>query len=136
MAWQAAVASSGYLSGTILQGLLVLNYPNYGFQRWHGTLLLYSFVLVAILFNTFLARHLPKIESAILALHIGGFFVILIPLIHLSPHDSARDVFAQFLSLGGYENFGLAFFIGLVSTVFSFVGESPASIPFKVEHLI
>ena len=127
VAWQAAVASSSYLGGTILQGLLVLNYPDYGFQRWHGTLLLYALVATGVVFNTLLARFLPEIESAILVFHVAGIFVIIIPLIYLSPRWAAEDVFTQFLSLGGYENKGLAFFIGLVTTVFAFVGKSQSS---------
>ena len=123
VAWQAAVASSSYLGGTILQGLLVLNYPEYGFQRWHGTLLLYALVAIGVFSNTFLARYLPKIEGAILGFHVAGIFVIIVPLIYLSPRWAADDVFTQFLSLGGYKNDGLAFFIGLVTTVFAFVGK-------------
>lgn len=124
VAWQAAVASSSYLGGTILQGLLVLNHPDYGFQRWHGTLLLYALVAIGVVFNTLFARYLPEIEGAILGFHVAGIFVIIIPLIYLSPRWAAEDVFTQFLSLGGYENKGLAFFIGLVTTVFAFVGRS------------
>ena len=104
-----------------------MNYPDYVFQRWHGTLLLYALVSIAVIFNTFVAKHLSKIEAAILAIHLGGFFVILIPLVHLSPHGSAKDVFAQFLSLGGYDDVGLVFFIGLITTVFSFLGRFEAA---------
>lgn len=48
--------------------------------------------------------------------------MILIPMVDLSPHGSAHLVLAKSLSLKGYENVGLAYFIGLVTTVFSFVG--------------
>jgi hypothetical protein len=39
MGWQCAIVSIAYLAGTIIQGLLVLNNPDYDVQRWHGTLL-------------------------------------------------------------------------------------------------
>jgi len=38
LAWQADLASCAYLGGTIIQGLMVLNYPDYDFQRWHARL--------------------------------------------------------------------------------------------------
>ena len=90
VAWQAAVASSSYLGGTILQGLLVLNYSDYGFQRWHGTLLVYALDAIGAVFNTLLARYLPEIEGAILVFHIAGIFFIIVPLIYLSPRWAAE----------------------------------------------
>lgn len=124
IAWQATVASSSFLSGTIIQGLLVLAYPSYTFEAWHGTLLLYAVLVVALAFNTFLGKYLPLIESSILVLHIVGIFVIMIPIIYLSPtKSSAHDVFVLFLDNGGYNNKGLAFFVGIIATIFSFAGK-------------
>ena len=106
----------------MLQGLLVLNYPNYVYERYHGTLLLYAIMLIALIFNTILARQLPNIESAILVLHIIGFFAILIPLTVLAPHGSAHDVFAVFSNSGAFQTQGLSFFVGIITSVFAFVG--------------
>lgn len=91
----------------------MLNYPDYDFKRYHGTLLLYALLLIAILFNNFLAKPLPKIEGAILILHLAGFLVLLIPVVHLLPHGSAHLVFAEFLSLGGYGTSDLLFSLDL-----------------------
>lgn len=124
MAWQATVASASALTGQMIQGLVVLNYPNYPFERWHGTLIIYGVMLVAVIFNTVLASQLPNVESTILVLHIIGFFAILIPLVVLAPHGSAHDVFALFLNGGGYQTQGLSFFVGVTGAVFAFVGKS------------
>ncbi|KAL8758371.1 MAG: hypothetical protein Q9199_001546 [Rusavskia elegans] len=127
IAWQATVASSSFLSGTIVQGMLVLAYPSYTFEAWHGTLLLYAVLVVALAFNTFLGKYLPLIESSILILHIVGIFVIMIPIVYLSPtKSSAHDVFVLFLDNGGYNNKGLAFFVGIIATIFSFAGADGA----------
>ncbi|KAL8888224.1 MAG: hypothetical protein Q9215_004315 [Flavoplaca cf. flavocitrina] len=127
IAWQAAVASSGLLSGTIIQGMLVLAYPSYTFQSWHGTLLLYAVLVVALIFNTFLGRYLSFIESAIFVIHIVGIFAIIIPIAYLAPQkSSAHDVFVLFLDTGGYNNKGLAFFVGIIATVFAFAGPDGA----------
>lgn len=109
----------------MIQGLLVLNYPDYDFQRWHGTLLLYAVIILAMIFNTYLAHQLPKVEGAVLILHILGFFGILITLTYLAPHGTSYDVFVQYLALGGYDN-GTSFFVGLITTVFAFIGADGA----------
>lgn len=122
IAWQACVASASFLTGTLLQGLMVLNYPNYVYERWHGTFLLYAVMIISLIFNTVLAKQLPNVERAMLVLHIIGFFAILIPLVVLAPHGSAHDVFAVFSNSGAFGTQGVSFFVGLVTSVFAFVG--------------
>ena len=123
ISWQALCAGAAYVSGTMVQGLLVLNYPNYLYERWHGTLLFYAVILFALFVNTYLGRFLPQIESVVLLFHVLGFFGILIPLTYLSPHQSADFVFTQFLNVGGWSTQGLSFFVGLVSAMNSFPGK-------------
>lgn len=125
LSWQACLASAAYLGGTIIQGLLVLNYPNYVFERYHGTLLLFAVVLLAAIFNTYLAKQLPKVEGAVLIVHIVGFFGVLITLVYLAPHGTAHDVFVLYLNNGGYDK-GTSFFVGLITTVFAFIGADGA----------
>ena len=122
IAWQAVLASAGYLSGTILQGMLILAYPDGAFTRWQGTLLVFAIMIFSLIFNTVLASQLPNVERGMLFLHIVGFFCILGPLVHYAPHGSGSDVFAQFLNLGGYDSMGLTFFVGIITTVYAFLG--------------
>lgn len=107
----------------MVQGLLVLNYPNYINERWHGTLLFYAVILFALFVNTYLGRFLPQIESVVLLFHVLGFFGILIPLAYLSPHQPADFVFTKFLNVGEWNTKGLSFFVGLVSAMNSFPGK-------------
>jgi choline transport protein len=120
-AWQADLAAIFYLGGTIIQGMIVMNYPSYNFQRWHGTLLLYAVIVIGVAFNTVFARLLPWVEGTILITHCVGFIVVLVPLVYLGPHATAGDVFAKYLTLGNYSP-GLSFFVGLITTVFGFLG--------------
>ena len=106
----------------MIQGLLVLNHPSYDFQRWHGTLIFYAVIFISLFINTYLARQLPKIEAMVLMLHIIGFFAVLIPLVYLAPHSTARDVFATLKNQGGWSSDGLSFFVGLTSSMFPFIG--------------
>jgi len=102
--------------------MVILNYEEYGFQRWHGTLILWGVIIIAVGFNTTLARLLPWVEGSILITHCLGFIVVIVPIIYFGPHASAHDVFARYLTIGGYSP-GLSWFIGLISTVFAFLGE-------------
>lgn len=120
--WQALTASGGYLCGTLIQGLIILNNPTYNAQNWHGTLLFWSVIFIALIFNTVISNALPQIESVILVIHVLGFFAILIPLVHLAPHGSASDVFTVFVNAGNWSSQGLSFFVGIIGLVFSFLG--------------
>lgn len=121
--WQASVGSGAYLTGTLIQGLLILTRPTYVPQNWHGTLLYWAVMLFAVVINISAGWLLPKFEGALLVLHILGFFGIMIPLLTLGPRGSSRDVFTTFMNLGGWKTQGLSFCIGIMGNVFAFVGE-------------
>lgn len=124
--WQALVAGTAYVAGTLVQGLLILNHPSYDYQRWHGTLLFYAVVALSLFINTYLGRLLPQIESLMLFFHILGFFGILIPLVYLAPHRPAKEVFTTFYNGGDWSTSGLSFFIGLVTAMDAFPGVDAA----------
>lgn len=133
--WQCLAASGGYLGGTMIQGLLVLNYPGYDFQRWHGTLIYFAVIAVAFFINTVTKPLLPVIEVFFLVVHILGFFALVIPLIVLAPHASAKEVFATFYNGGNWGSDGLSFFIGLTVTMFAFVGcEAASHMAEEIQH--
>jgi choline transport protein len=110
----------------MIQGLIVLNNPDYVPQRWQGTLLFYMMIFLSLFFNTYLVKQLPKIEGLILIIHIAGFFGVLIPLVYLAPHGSASDVFGTFANGGGWSSKGLSFFVGIVTGVYAFLGADSA----------
>lgn len=123
IAWQGFVAEVAYTCATLIQGLLILNYPDYNPQLWQATLLFYAVAAFGLFINTYLGRLLPRIEALMLIFYILGFFGVLIPLVYLGPHRSAKDVFTVFQNLGGWDSTGLAFFVGWITSVSSFVGE-------------
>jgi len=120
--WQCAIVAIAFLAGTIIQGLIVLNNANYGFERWQGTLLVIAITVFSILFNTFLAKRLPLIEVLILILHVVGFLIIIIPLWVLSPHNSVTAVFTEFNNGGGWNSNGTATLVGFSTTITALVG--------------
>ncbi|KAN0082207.1 Amino acid permease domain containing protein [Elaphomyces granulatus] len=120
--WQCAIVAIAFLAGTIIQGLIVLNDPNYVFQRWHGTMLVIAITVFSILFNTFLAKKLPLVEALILILHIVGLFIIVIPLWVLAPRNNATAVFTEFNNGGGWSSDGAATMVGLSTTITAMIG--------------
>lgn len=122
LGWQAGVASTAFLSGTMIQGLIVLWRPEYVAERWQGTLLTIAMALISTFFNTYGARQLPLLEGLVLCLHVFGFFAILIPLWVLAPKQSAKQVFTSFQDGGDWGSIGTACIIGMISPIYSFIG--------------
>lgn len=123
IAWIATVAAECYIAGTMIQGLIVLNYPEYVFNPLHGTLLSWASIVVAIFTNAVVNSALPRIEGLILILHILGFFGILIPFVYMAPHTSASGVFNNVLNEGKWSTQSLSFCVGLIGSVAEFVGK-------------
>ena len=120
--WQFSIVSTAFLAGTILQGLLILNYDNYVYQGWHGTLMVIAVTVFCIVFNIFLAKRLPFIEGVLLVIYIVGFFLIIIPLWVLAPRGDAERVFTKFNNEGGWNSLGTAFLVGLSGLIPSLAG--------------
>lgn len=122
--WQGSVASSAYLTGSMIQGLVVMNYPDsYIPEPYQGTLLFWAIMLFAVFINAIVSSALPKFEGLILILHVLGFFAILIPMVSLGYHGDPHQVFTEFRNGGGWQTQGLSFMVGLIGNVFAFVGE-------------
>ncbi|KAJ5746115.1 choline transport protein [Penicillium odoratum] len=124
--WQATYATSCYLCGTLIQGLIVLTQKDYNPKSWHGVLLFWAVALFSVSINVVGGKLLPRFEGFILILHILGFFAILIPLTYMADHGSAKEVFTKFLNLGEFPSQGLSFFVGIVGCIFAFAGGDAA----------
>lgn len=127
LGWQGGCASSAFMAGTMVQGLIALNHPDtYIPEGWHGTLLTIAVAAFAVFFNTFLARHLPIIESGLLAVHFLAFIGILATLWAMSPISDA-SVFTQFNDGGGWDSFGVSTMVGITSGILPLLGADAAA---------
>lgn len=122
LGWQAGSAAGCYLAGTEIQGLVILNHPDYAPQRWHGSLISIALVFISLFTNTVLAKSLPSIEGVLLLLHVFGFIAVVATVWSLSPQSSAHDVFTQFNDGGDWGNLGLATLVGILSPTVSLIG--------------
>lgn len=122
MAWIATVATETIFAGTIIQGLIVLDYPEYEAKRWQGTLFAWLVMAVAVLINVVIPGVLPKFETFILVFHLVGFVSIVTVLWVCAPHRSAEFVFTTSLNEGGWPTQGLSYCVGFLGNVATFVG--------------
>jgi choline transport protein len=104
----------------------VLNYPDYVFQRWHGTLLVFAVSAFSVFFNSYLAKKLPLIEGIVLFVHIVGFLAVLVTFWVLGPRGNAHDVFFQFNNLGGWNSYATSTLVGTVAAVLPLLGADAA----------
>lgn len=122
LAWIATVATESLFAGTIIQGLLILNYPDYVLQRWQGTLLTWAVIFTNIFINVVIPGLLPKFELLIMALHLAGFVAIMATLLTTSEIGSASSVFLTAFNEGGWSTQGLSYCVGFLGNVATFVG--------------
>jgi choline transport protein len=118
--WQ--VATESIFAGTIIQGLLILNYPDYDPKQYQGTLLAWAVVALAIFINVVVPDLLPKFEIFILVFHVAGFIAIIATLWATASHGTASFVFTTSLNEGGWPTQGLSYCVGFLGNVATFVG--------------
>jgi len=122
LAWIATVATESIFAGLIIQGLIILDYPDYEPKQWQGTLLAWLVIALAVFINVVIPGLLPKFEVFILVFHCAGFIAIVAVLWVYSPHGSASSVFATSLNEGGWPTQGLSYCVGFLGNVATFVG--------------
>lgn len=122
LGWQSATASAALICGTMIQGLVVLSHPNYQPTRWQGSLFLIAISLLGTFLNTYGAKHLPKVQVVMLAVHLLGFLGIFIPLWVRAPKLDAQTVFTSFYNGGGWPNIGVACLVGQMAPILSLIG--------------
>ena len=113
--WQVGVVTLPFMAGTVIQGLIVLNNPDYEFKSWHRALLVTAVSSAAVVFTTFFASKLPTIETGLLYFHLAGFVAFVVTLWTLAPKANAHDVLLTFENHGGWPSTGLASMVGLNS---------------------
>jgi choline transport protein len=122
--WQASLGGGAFLTGGLIQGLLILCRPDtYVPKTWHVTLMYWAVIMFCVFINVAAGWLLPKFEGVLLVLHILGFFAILVPLLVLGPQGNAKEIFTSFRSLNGWDSQGISLCIGIIGSAFSFVGE-------------
>jgi amino acid transporter len=111
--WQTGVAGTAFVAGTLIQSIFVLNISTYVPHPYHGTLFTIAFVILALVFNTFLARRLPVVEGVFVFMHVLGI-LIFIPLWIMAPRREGGAPLVDFANMNGWATSGIATMIATV----------------------
>jgi choline transport protein len=112
----------------MVQGLIILNDPTYVPKRWHGTLLYWAVLALALVVNIFGIRILPQVQNLSMVLHVVLFIVLFVIILVVSPtKNSASFVFTDFENESGWSNNGVAWCIGMLSSAYVMVGYDGAT---------
>ncbi|RDI78979.1 hypothetical protein Vi05172_g11065 [Venturia inaequalis] len=118
LGWIASVASSVFVCTTMIQAMIELGEPDFAFPNWQYTLIMIAFSVLTIFFNTWGAPYLPLIETLSLSGHLGGFLVVIIPLLVLCPKNSASEAFTSVVNSGGWSSKGTACLLSQVTVLY------------------
>lgn len=129
LGWQTGCAAGSFLAATYIQGIIVLNYPDYEYKRWQGTLMTIAVIFLVAIFNTFLVKTLPLLETFALVLHLGGFLGFMIPVWAMgsSQRQTSTQVWTGFIDGGGWGSIGLSCLVGVISPITALLGTDSAA---------
>jgi amino acid transporter len=126
LAWIATVATETLFAGTMIQGVITLDYPDYYIERsamWQGTLLTWAVIAVCVFINVVIPNWLPRFEVFILVFHLAGFVAILTTLLVMTPQFAPLEaVWLTALNEGNWPTQGVSFCVGFLGNVATFVG--------------
>ncbi|CAI7583830.1 unnamed protein product [Penicillium glandicola] len=126
LGWQSAFAACAFLTGKMIQGAAILGNNVYNALPWQGTLIVWGSLSLSLIVNLLGGNLLPRIETTLLALHILGFFGIIIPVVYMADHNTKEQVFLSFQNGGGFATQGLSWFVGMTNCAFAFAGGDAA----------
>ncbi|KAK5169375.1 uncharacterized protein LTR77_005350 [Saxophila tyrrhenica] len=133
MAWQAGNAVGVFLTGTLIQVIILENNPNYMFPAWHGSLLVMTNIVFTVAGNILLSRYIPRVQTLFFVLHILAFLCVIVPILVNAPKASAAEVFTEFDNTGGWPNTGVAVLAGQLSAIYMMCGTDSAHISEEVK---
>ncbi|KAF4466110.1 amino acid permease [Fusarium albosuccineum] len=120
-------ASPAFACGLLTQGLIILNKGgDYAAPRWHGMLLYWAFLAYATAMNIWGHRLLPTANLISGVVHVVSFVAALAVLAVMAEKNSAHFVFVDVQNLTGWSSDGVAWMVGLVSTIYPFLGYDAA----------
>lgn len=111
---------------SLIEATIDVSNEEYLFKAWQYTLIMLAFLIVTIFFNTWGAKTLPKLEILSLIGHLGGFFVVMVPLLVMALKNSAKEVFTEVVNSSGWSNTGTSCLIVQVTVMYCNLGKTSA----------
>ncbi|KAG9526441.1 putative amino acid permease, partial [Aureobasidium melanogenum] len=120
--WQGAAASNPLVLAQHVEALVALNNPTFEVKGWMTSLLMIACAALATCVNIYGIRFLSSLEAIMLALHVVGFFAVLIPLWLMGERSTTHDVFFTFEDNAGWGSIGTACLVGLLGPIMTLIG--------------
>ncbi|KAG9589458.1 putative amino acid permease, partial [Aureobasidium melanogenum] len=120
--WQGAAASNSLVLAQHVEALVAMNNPTFEVKGWMTSLLMIACAALATCVNIYGIRFLSSLEAIMLALHVVGFFAVLIPLWLMGERSTTRDVFFTFEDNAGWGSIGTACLVGLLGPIMTLIG--------------
>jgi len=130
LGWVALSASAPFGAANIIQGVVVLNYPDtYVPEPWKWYLIYIGVTIIAFVLNVFGGKVLSILENFIMIFHVLFFFAILISTAVLPKGNwqPAEFVFGYFANGTGWDSNVIAWGIGMVTSGYIMIGYDSAA---------
>ncbi|KAK3676608.1 hypothetical protein LTR78_003382 [Recurvomyces mirabilis] len=127
LSWQAGNASGLYLCATLIQSLIGIRDPSYGFAAWQGWLLTIAMTAFCAVFNIFAEPILPLMQTTFMPVYIATFVATIAIFWALCPHVDAHAALLEITNEGGWSTTGLALMVGQISAIFALGGSDAAA---------
>lgn len=122
LGWLASTAGSTQVLAIQIEAMVQVYKPEFACTGWQTTLLMWAFNLVTIGFNTWGSGFMPALEIGSLILHAVGFFIVLIPILVMTPKNSAEEVFSHWENNSGWSSMGTAFMLSQITILYCSLG--------------
>lgn len=118
-AWVVTVGGGALIVANTIQGLIAFHINTYEPKAWHTTLLMCGCLIFAAISNLFLRKVLNAVENISGVCHILFFIIAITILLTSAERSSPEFVFTTLTrDISGWSNPGVAWNIGLLTTVF------------------
>lgn len=118
----AGVTSPQMLSG-VITALISFYNPDYKVESWHSAMIIWGFLLLALILNLYLRWVLNVLETLGGICHVLFFVAIVTTVCTLGERQSADYVFTTIISdASGWNNAGVSFHLGLSLTLLVHTG--------------
>ena len=127
IAWTTFVAGCGVIVGNITRYCIVVYHRDNAIfdSQWFPTLLAVSAIVLAALFNIYLAKIFPLFEGIVLFVHFAGWAAVIVTLWVTSPRAD-REVLLTFSNGGGWSSAGVSTLIGVLTPLAALCGYDSA----------
>ena len=111
-----------FLTGSLVQTIILINNENYGFPAYQGSLLALAVLAICYLANVYGAKTLPYWQNAVFLFHILAYFAYIVPIWVSAPAATHYQVWGEFQNEGGWSNMALAILVGQLTGISEQVG--------------